>query len=506
MGRKTSLTQKKGEPEFRFALNIAITSLVVLQLAVTHGSGEGDGIPDVADAGQIHDAALEAQAEAGMTGGAVLAQVQVEVVVLGIHTQLFDAGLQNLVVVLTLAAAGDLANTGHQAVHSGNGLAVGVQLHVEGLDVLGVVGDEDGLLKDDFGQIPLVLGLQVAAPADGVLELVVVILQQSNGIGVGDAAEVVVQNVVQTVQQTLIHKLVEEGHFLGSMLQNIGNDVLQHVLFHPEQIVQIGEGHLGLDHPELGGMAGGVGVFGTEGGAEGIDVAEGHGIGLAVELAGNGQIGGFAEEVLAEVHLAVLGQGNVLQIHGGDLEHFACALAVRAGDQGSVDIDEIPLLEELVDGHGCQAADTEHGLEGVGTGPQVRNGAQELHGVLLGLQGIIAAGGAFHGDGSGLDLKGLLGIGGQNQGALDDEGSAHVDLGDFLEILDGVVINHLNGGEVSTVVQNDEAKLRGRALVADPAADLDFLIDVFFSVLEELANGDQFHKSNPLLLGKYKIV
>ena len=51
----------------------------------------------------------------------------------------------------------------------------------------------------------------------------------------------------------------------------------------------------------------------------------------------------------------------------------------------------------------------------------------------------------------------------------------------------------LNGGKVSTVIQDDEAKLLGRALVAHPAADLDFLVDVLFGVLEQFTNGDQFH-------------
>ena len=38
----------------------------------------------------------------------------------------------------------------------------------------------------------------------------------------------------------------------------------------------VGEGNFRLDHPELGGVAGGVGGFGAEGRAEGVDVAEGH--------------------------------------------------------------------------------------------------------------------------------------------------------------------------------------------------------------------------------------
>ena len=53
-------------------------------------------------------------------------------------------------------------------------------------------------------------------------------------------------------------------------------------------------------------MAGGIGILGAEGGAEGIYVAEGHGIGLSVQLPADGQVGGLAEEVLAEIRPAVL--------------------------------------------------------------------------------------------------------------------------------------------------------------------------------------------------------
>ena len=87
----------------------------LLQLAVAHGSGEGQHIADVAHTGQVHHAALEAQTETGVTAGAVLPQVQIEVVVFGVHTQLLDSALQQLVVVLTLAAAGDLADAATMA-------------------------------------------------------------------------------------------------------------------------------------------------------------------------------------------------------------------------------------------------------------------------------------------------------------------------------------------------------------------------------------------------------
>ena len=118
------------------------------------------------------------------------------------------------------------------------------------------------------------------------------------------------------------------------------------------------------------------------------------------------------------------------------------------------------------------------------------DGTQEFHGVFLGLQGIVAGGRAFHGDGPGLNFKGLLCIWGQNQCTPDNQGSADVDFGNFLKICNGIIVNHLNWGEISTVIQNDEAELLGGALVADPAADLDFLTGIFFRVTEQFTNGD----------------
>ena len=104
------------------------TAGILLQFTVAYGSGEGEYITDVGNTGQVHHAALETQTETGVTGRAVLAQIHVEVVVGRIHAQLLNAGLQQLVVILTLRAAGDLTDTGDQAVHSGDGLAIGVSI------------------------------------------------------------------------------------------------------------------------------------------------------------------------------------------------------------------------------------------------------------------------------------------------------------------------------------------------------------------------------------------
>ena len=74
------ITIKKGEPYETVRL---LQSMVLqLQVAVAHGSGERKHVPDVAHAGEVHDAALKAQTVARVTGGAVLAQVKIEGIVL----------------------------------------------------------------------------------------------------------------------------------------------------------------------------------------------------------------------------------------------------------------------------------------------------------------------------------------------------------------------------------------------------------------------------------------
>ena len=69
-----------------------VSASLLLQFAVVDCSGEGEDIADIADAGQIHDAALKAQTETCVTGRAVFPQIHVEVVVFGVHAQLLNTG------------------------------------------------------------------------------------------------------------------------------------------------------------------------------------------------------------------------------------------------------------------------------------------------------------------------------------------------------------------------------------------------------------------------------
>ena len=451
-------------------------------------------VADVGNSGQIHNHALEAQAESGVAAGAVAPQVQIPPVILGVQAQLGHPRLQHIQPLLALGTADDLADSRHQAVSGGHGLAVVVQAHIERLDFLGIVGDKDRPLVHLLGQVALVLGLEVAAPLHLIVKLVVVLLENLHGLGVAHPAEVGGGHMLQPLLQALIHEGVEEVHLIGALVHDIADDILEHILRQIHVVVQIGEGDLRLDHPKFRSVALGVGVLRPEGGAEGVNTAEGHGEVLAVELAGDGQIGLFAEEVLGIIHLPVLGLGHVVQVQGSHLEHLTRALTVGGGDDGRVDIDKAPVLEEAVDGVGSHGAHPERGGEQVGAGPQMLDGAQVFHRMPLFLEGILRRGGALHRDGVRLDLQRLLGLGRQGDHARHDQGRAHILAGDLL-IIGQLLRLHddLKVFEAGAVVELDKPKGLHVPDGTGPAADRDLSAAERLLIGEDLGDSGSFH-------------
>jgi len=233
-----------------------------------------------------------------------------------------------------------------------------------------------------------VLGLQIAAPLHLIVKLVVVLLQQLYRLGIAHSAEVGIGHVLQPLQEALIHKGVKEGHLVRALLHHGPDDMLDHRLGHVHVPGQVAKGHLRLDHPEFRGVAGGIGLLGPEGGTEGIYVAEGHSKGLGVELAGHRQVGALPEEILAIVHRAVLCLGYAVHIQRGYPEHLARPLAVGGGDNGRMNIDKAPLLEEAVNGVGRHAAHPKGRGKQIGPGPQMGDGAQVFYRMALFLERI----------------------------------------------------------------------------------------------------------------------
>ena len=437
-----------------------------------------------------------------MLGAAEPAQIHVPGVIGAVHAQLIHAGLQQIVALLTLAAADQLAHARHQHIRRSNSLAVLVLAHVEALDLLGIIGHEHGLLENLLGEVALVLGLQIHTPFHLVLELVVVLLQQLHGVGVADAGKLGVHQSVQPLQQTLVEELVEEGHLVRALLQHIADHILHHGFGVIHVIGQIRKGHLGLDHPELGGVAGGVGILGAEGGAEGVDLTEGQRHGLALQLTGHGQVGAAAEEILAEIHLAVLGAGQVVQVQSGHAEHLAGALTVGTGDQWGVHIHKAVLLEELVDGISRGAAHTERRRKGVGAGTQMGHGAQKFHAVALFLQGIIGGAYVQQLHAVGVDLQRLLGAGGQYHTAHNLHAGAHAGLGHVLVVFQlGSLEHDLQVLEAGAVAQLNEADVLGIPHGLGPAAH-GHNGTVRRGGAEQRLDVDAFHVFSPLKMKK----
>ena len=316
------------------------------------------------------------------------------------------------------------------------------------------------------------LGLQVDAPRDGVVELVTGLLQQLHGVGIGDAAEVVVHDVVQTLKQTLIHEGVEKLHFLRALFEHGVDDELHHRLHAREVVVEVGKRHLRLDHPELGGMALGVGVLGAERRAESVHVAEGEREVFGIELAGHGQVRALAEEILAEIDLAVVRARQIVEVERRDAEHLARALAVRARDDRGLHIDEAALLEERVHRLRRHAAHAERRAEEIRARTQMLDRAQEFHTVALFLQRIIRRGRALERDAVGLELERLLGVRREHELTVHDERRADVLAGDVVVIVELAALEHdLQALEAAAVVELDKAEILHVADRARPAAD-----------------------------------
>ena len=221
--------------------------------------------------------------------------------------------------------------------------------------------------------------------------------------------------MVKPFQQSLIHILVEEVHLIGAAFKHRIDDVLNHCFRSVHVSVEIAERHFGLYLPKLCGMASGVAVFGAEGRAEGINIAECKCKGFAMQLAADGQVTGLPKEVLGEVDLSVLRLGRVIHIEGCDAEHLACTLTVAACKQRSVYINKPALIEEAVYRLGNYAAHTENSLEGVCTGSEMLNGAEVFKAVTLLLKRIIRRAFALDHDFLCMNLKRLLCVGSKYQ-------------------------------------------------------------------------------------------
>ena len=290
------------------------------------------------------------------------------------------------------------------------------------------------------------------------------LLQDFDGLGVRHAHEGPLDDELEPLVHAFIDKLGKQREVLGALLQRAPRHRLHELFGQVHVALQITEGHLRLDHPELRGMAGGVRVLGAEGRAEGIDVGERAGERLAFELAADGQVGGFAEEVRLRLLVNVA-------LEDGDAEHLTRALAVASGNDRRVHINEVAFLEELMHGERQPAAHTEHGAEEIRARAQMGNGAQELLGVALLLQRIGRVRRADQLDARGAQLPFLALRRRGHQLSLDHCRRPCRELGEVFRAWRTGIHDHLHVCETGAVVEFEEGEALGVAPGADPTFD-----------------------------------
>src|SRR5204863_6888441 len=146
------------------------------------------------------------------------------------------------------------------------------------------------------------------------------------------------------------------------MLSRICDQILHKLFGEIHVAVQIAKRHLRLNHPEVTRMAGRLGVLGPERWAESVNSGQRQGERFRFQLAANGQIGRSGEEILREIDLPVFLR-RILDVDRGNAKQFSRALAIAAGDNWRVDINETALLEKLMNGKGQSAAHAKNATE-----------------------------------------------------------------------------------------------------------------------------------------------
>ena len=377
--------------------------------------------------------ALDAQAEPAVRNAAVTPQVQIPLERLHRQAFLVDARQQRFIVVLALRAADDLAEafrSQHVEVLD-HALVVRIELHVERFAAFRIAVAQhrlivqtrnDGLVRPAEVLAPLKAGRQFLVVrnvadllpqlaqflADGLLALGGLLLLPllAGGLDVLDRGlqfafellnagclglQVLFKQVFRARAVQHVHgiavaqpherlaDLCEPGHIAAEELQisavivqNARHQRHDEVLGDDHHVVEVGEGHLRLDHPELGEVPPRFGLLRPKRRPKAVHLAMRHARRLEIELAGLGQIHWLAEVV-----------------------HFKeCGRALAGGrcEDRCVDEHEAVVVEEPPDGVDQRVANLEDHFLPPRSKPQVAMLHQEVGAMSLRRDGVFAAG------------------------------------------------------------------------------------------------------------------
>ncbi len=234
-------------------------------------------------------------------------------------------------------------------------------------------------------------------------------------------------------------------------------------------LVQLGERHLRLHHPELHGVAAGVRLLGAEGGAEAVDATERADGCLAVELAGLRQIGRFLE---------VLGR-----------EQVGRALGRRRRDDRRVHQHEALVVQPVADRADQRGARAQDGGLARVAQPEVAVVEQKVAAVLaavaFGRQRVGIVGAADNLERIGVQLKAARRALFGPQRAGDAYGRLQRDVTGSVELLFGqVLLEHDALHDAGAVAQMDELQAALVDALLHPAGQRDILANVVGGVVD----------------------
>ena len=314
------------------------------------------------------------------------------------------------------------------------------------------------------------LGLKVKAEAGRILETLAARLEDVDGLTIGATGEGLRHHAFQPFHQSLVHKTVEKIEVVRAAFQHPPDHEAGQVLGKVHIVVEIGKSDLGLDHPELGGVARRVGIFSPESRTEGIDLAKAESEAFGLKLTGNGQAAFLAEEILRKGVFARLHGGVGRQ--GGHAEHLARPLAVGAGQDGRVHVIKAVAVEEVMHRLRGLGPDAEGRPVFVGAHAQMGDGAQEFVGMTFFLERIgFGIGQTENGHVRGADFPFLPLAGRFHQLAADGDAGSRIHPFQLVPCGRALVHDALDVAEAGTVVQFQKRKTLGVAPGADPASN-----------------------------------
>src|SRR6266496_3004199 len=177
--------------------------------------------------------------------------------------------------------------------------------------------------------------LQIQSVVNWELEFLPALFQQFDSFSISDPLEWAVHDEIKSSKQFLVHELAEKIH----------------VAF------QIAKRHFRFDHPKLACVPRRVRVLSTKSGSKGINVAQRQRESLGFELAAYCQVSWPGEKIFRVIDFTLRGsRSGSSRIQRCDAKQFSSSLAVAAGNDWRMHINETPVLKKLVNGKGKPAS------------------------------------------------------------------------------------------------------------------------------------------------------